>query len=63
MRHTTRSTGNPDEVEYIIVVGKTRYEAGRQFPWVGQHGGVYQYFKTEAEAVEFARRGDNYACS
>lgn len=56
--YDTRQTDKPNETEHIIVVGKTRYEAGRQFPWYGQHGCVGSYFATQSEAVRFARTGE-----
>lgn len=45
------------QVRTVEVIGLTRYEPGRQFPWWGQHGGVGQYFLTQSEAVRFASTG------
>lgn len=56
--YSTRPTARPNEVEHIVVLGKTCYEAGRQYPWFGQHGCVAQYFSTQSEAVHFARTGE-----
>ncbi|HCI4072900.1 TPA: hypothetical protein NO423_004092 [Salmonella enterica subsp. enterica serovar Infantis] len=58
MNYETRTTDKLNEHEHIIVLGKTRYEAGRQYPWYGQHGLVGSYFATQSEAVRFAREGD-----
>ena len=45
------------QVRLIEVVGRTRYEAGRDYPWYGEHGSVGQYFITHSEAVRFASTG------
>lgn len=58
INYSERPTDKPNETEHIIIVGKTRYEAGRQFPWYGQHGCVGSYFATQSEAVAFARTGE-----
>ncbi|WLW41007.1 hypothetical protein IBHPHPPA_00007 [Salmonella phage KKP 3828] len=58
INYSTRSTSRPGEVEHIMVVGKTCYEAGRQYPWFAQHGPSAQYFATQSEAVAFARTGE-----
>lgn len=55
---STLPTSGHNEVEPIVVFGKTCYEAGRQYPWFGQHGCVARYFSTQSEAVHFARTGE-----
>lgn len=45
------------ENTYAVCVGKITYQAGRQYPWLGQHDGVGQYFATEREATHFAATG------
>lgn len=42
---------------YAICVGRISYHAGRQYPWLGRHGNVVQFFETEEEATEFATTG------
>ncbi|WP_313824059.1 hypothetical protein [Leclercia sp.] len=46
---------------YAVCVGKITYQPGRQYPWLGQHGGISQYFSTEREATHFAATGKTEA--
>ena len=52
--HTLIKTG---ENQYAVAVGKIAYHAGREYPWLGQHGCLGQYFRTQAEAEHFAATG------
>lgn len=45
------------EHSYAVCVGEISYHAGREYPWLGSHGGVCQYFSTEDEAKYFASCG------
>lgn len=58
MSYETRNTDRNGEYEIIEVIGKVRYEAGRQYPWYGQNGCVGSFFATQSEAVQFARTGE-----
>lgn len=58
MTYKRRDSGKPHEYEIIEVIGKVRYEAGRNYPWYGQNGCVGSFFATQSEAVEFARTGE-----
>lgn len=58
MSYETRNTDRNNEYEIIEVIGKVRYEAGRQYPWYGQNGCVGSFFATQSEAVQFARTGE-----
>lgn len=40
------------------MLGTVEYEAGREYPWLGCHGGVCSYFATKSQAVEYARTGE-----
>ena len=44
--------------QVIIVLGTVEYQPGREYPWLGCHGGVCSYFATKPEAVEYARTGE-----
>lgn len=44
--------------QVVIVLGTVEYEAGREYPWLGCHGGVCSYFATKSQAVEYARTGE-----
>ena len=57
MSYETRNTDRNNEYEIIEVIGKVRYEAGRQYPWYGQNGCVGSFFATQSEAEQFARTG------
>lgn len=49
------------ENTYAVCVGKVSYEAGREYPWLGQHGYVCRYFSTRWEATHFASTGKTEA--
>lgn len=52
--HTLIKTG---ENQYAVVVGKIEYHAGREYPWLGRHGCLGQYFRTQQQAEQFAATG------
>lgn len=45
------------QVREVNVLGYIEYQPGRQYPWLGCHGGVCQYFEYKSEAVQYASTG------
>ncbi|QGZ13430.1 hypothetical protein KLPPOU148_043 [Klebsiella phage vB_KpnM_15-38_KLPPOU148] len=52
-----QSEENKTEIIEITVLGTVEYLPGRQFPYMGCHGCICQFFATKSEAVDFARTG------
>jgi hypothetical protein len=51
------ATEKANEFEIVQVLGRIRYDANREFPWLGEHQWS-QYFETREQALHFAKTGE-----